>query len=198
MTDLSKTIAPKSDQMNADDLIGGPVDILITAVKGGDDIQPINIFYQGDNGKPYKPCKSMRRILVSAWGSNGHEYVGRTLRLFCDPQVKFGGIAVGGIRVSHMSHIEKDLTVALTASKAVRKPYTVKRLDVSPPPPSLTKEDAIQMGKSAASCGTDTFKAWWNSKDGKPARELFKDDKAVMDDLLADCQAEDGRHEGDK
>ena len=63
MTDLSKTIDPKSDQLNSDDLIAGPITIRITKVSANlsSPEQPISIFFEGDNGKPYKPCKSMRR-----------------------------------------------------------------------------------------------------------------------------------------
>jgi hypothetical protein len=131
---LAETITPKSDQLNADDLISGPVTIKVTAIKGSNEPQqPVSIHYEGDNGKPYKPCKSMRRVLVSAWGPNGLDYVGRSMTLYRDDSVLFGGIAVGGIRISHLSHIERDLTLALTVSRSSRKPYTVKRLDVATP-----------------------------------------------------------------
>lgn len=131
---IAETIAPKSDQLNADDLISGPITIKVTAIKGSNEPQqPVSIHYEGDNGKPYKPCKSMRRVLVSSWGANGADYVGRSMTLYRDDSVMFGGIAVGGIRISHLSHIEKDLTLALTVSRASRKPYTVKVLNVAAP-----------------------------------------------------------------
>lgn len=66
MTDLSQTIAPKSDQLNADDLIGRTMTIKITRVsRMSEPDQPVAIYFEGDSGKPYKPCKSMRRLLVS-------------------------------------------------------------------------------------------------------------------------------------
>lgn len=133
MTDLGATIAPKSDQLNADDLIAGPMTITVTAVRANPSApeQPISIFFDGDNGKPYKPCKSMRRVLVQLWGRDGGKYVGGRLTLYRDPAVKFGGIEVGGIRISHMSGIDGDRTMALTATRASRKPYTVKPLSES-------------------------------------------------------------------
>lgn len=139
---LAETIIPKSDQLNADDLISGTLTIKVTAVKGSNEPQqPVSIHYEGDNGKPYKPCKSMRRVLVSAWGPNGADYVGRSMTLYRDDSVLFGGIAVGGIRISHLSHIERDLTLALTVSRASRKPYTIKRLEVAVPvKPVLTAD----------------------------------------------------------
>lgn len=133
--DMRTTIAPKSDQLNFDDFIAtGSLTITITDVKGSaDPQQPVSIHYQGDNGKPYKPCKSMRRVLVHVWGSDGMKYVGRSLTLYGDPKVMFGGIAVGGIRISHMSDISEPVTMALSVSKASRKPYTVQPLVKSLP-----------------------------------------------------------------
>lgn len=139
---LAETIEPKSDQLNADDLIGGTLTIKVTAIKGNSEPQqPVSIHYEGDKGKPYKPCKSMRRVLVSAWGANGTDYVGRSMTLYLDKTVTFGGIAVGGIRISHLSHIENDLSMMLTVSRTSRKPYQVKKLEVAAPTkPILTPE----------------------------------------------------------
>ena len=128
--DMSAFIAPKSDQLNSDDLIGGPRTIIISAVRATPDSaeQPIAVSFEGDDGKPYKPCKSMRRVMVAAWGPDASQYVGRSMTLYRDPKVQFGGMQVGGIRISHMSHIERDMTMALTATRAKRAPYTVKVL----------------------------------------------------------------------
>lgn len=127
--DLTPTIAPKSDQLNADDLITGPRTITITKVASrGSPDQPIAIYFEGDNGKPYLPCKSMRRVLVAVWGINGADYVGKSMTLYNDPEVIFGGIKVGGIRISHMSDIAEAKSMALTTKKSQRAQYTVKPL----------------------------------------------------------------------
>lgn len=130
MTDMGSTIIPKSDQLNSDDLLVGPITIRVTKVSANPSSseQPISIFFEGDNGKPWKPCKSMRRVLVQVWGRDGAEYVGRRMTLFRDPSVQWGGVAVGGIRISHMSDIDRSLSLMLTASRASRKPYTVEPL----------------------------------------------------------------------
>lgn len=139
MIDLRGTIKPKSDQLNADDLIGGPITIRITGVTVGEGEQPVAISYEGDGGKPYKPGKSMRRVLVNLWGPDGAVYMGRSLTLYRDEEVVFGGVAVGGIRISHMSHLQRETTMALTATKAKRKPFTVRPLVIekfaAPPAP---------------------------------------------------------------
>lgn len=129
---LRATIEPKSDQMNADDLIGTTRDITVTAVKAsGAPDQPISIHYEGDNGRPYKPCKSMRRVLIHCWGDNGADWIGQSMRLYCDPEVKFGGVKVGGIRISNVTGIDKTLVFSLTVTKAKRAEY---RVDPMPKP----------------------------------------------------------------
>ncbi len=126
MTDLSDTIVPKSDQLNADDLLAGPRTITIAKVsRCAEADQPIAVNFDGDGGKPYKPCKSMRRVMVAVWGPDASQYPGRRLTLYRDPSVTWGGMEVGGIRISHMSHIDGKVVLALTATKKARKPYTV-------------------------------------------------------------------------
>ena len=132
MIDISKTVAPKSDQLNADDLIAGPRTITVTSVKLVAEDQPVAIHFSGDEGKAYKPCKSMRRVLVRAWGADASKYVGRIMTLYLDESVRFGGAAVGGIRISHMSDISGPLTMALTATRAVKKAFTVKPISAAP------------------------------------------------------------------
>jgi hypothetical protein len=134
MTDLSPTIAAKSDQLNADDLIGRTRTIRITKVSARPDTaeQPIAVNFEGDNGKPYYPCKSMRRVMVHCWGKDGSAYVGRAMTLYRDPDVQFGGMKVGGIRISHMSHIESEIAMALTATRGSKRAYKVKPLKDAP------------------------------------------------------------------
>ena len=131
---MKPTIIPKSDQLNADDLLSGPITIKITDVKikAGQE-QPVSIYYEGDNGKPYKACKSMCRVMVTAWGSDAAKYIGHSLTLFCDPKVKWAGLEVGGIRISHMSDIDDSMTMALTVTRANKKPFTVKPLVIGAP-----------------------------------------------------------------
>jgi hypothetical protein len=129
VTDLSLAIAPKSDQLNTDDLIGGPRTIVVTRVTVSPGEQPVAIYFSGDGGKPYKPCKSMCRVLVIQWGADGDLYVGRSMTLYRDPTVTWGGMAVGGIRISHLSDISADAKMALTESRKARGIYTVRRLE---------------------------------------------------------------------
>ena len=124
---LAHTITPKSDQANADDLIASPVTVQIVSVKQGDKESPVWITTTGFDGRAWKPCKSMRRVLISAWGEYPSVWIGRTVTLFCDPEVMYGGVKVGGIRISHMSDIAADLALSLTATRGKRKPFNVRK-----------------------------------------------------------------------
>jgi hypothetical protein len=144
VNDMRSVIEPKADQLNADSLLGGPITITVTsvAIRPGTE-QPVSIGYENDNGKPYKPCKSMCRVMVHCWGADANQYVGRGMTLYCDPKVKWGGLAVGGIRISHMTDINDTQVMALTETKGSKKPFTVKPLVERPAtaPAAAGKED---------------------------------------------------------
>lgn len=126
ITDLRSTIVPKSDQLNAEQLLGGPMTITVTDVKvGSGDDQPVIVHYENDGGRPYKPCKTMRKVLILAWGHDARLWVGKAMTLYNDPSVKFGGMDVGGIRISHLSDIERDIKVSLTATKGKKAPHLI-------------------------------------------------------------------------
>lgn len=130
MNDMSAVIVPKSDQVNAEDYLAGPKTYTIegVAISPGTE-QPVSIKLAGEK-RVFRPCKSMSRVLVGAWGPDANVYIGRSLTLYCDPKVKWGGLEVGGIRISHMSHIERDMVMSLTATKGKRAPHQVKVLAV--------------------------------------------------------------------
>jgi len=128
ITNLSDTIIAKSDQLNAVDLLSGSMVITVTSVARGNAQQPIIIGFNGDNGRPYKPSKGFRRILVGAWGEDGTKWIGRKMKVFIEPTVMWGGEKVGGIRVSELSHIDKPLSFPLVLSDKKRINYTVHPL----------------------------------------------------------------------
>lgn len=130
MNNMLLAIVPKSDQLNYDDLIGGQIKtIKITDVSIGKHEQPVAINYEGANGKPYKPCKSMCRVMVHVWGPDAKAYTGRSMTLYGDPDVLFAGQKVGGLRISHMSHLAKEEVIVLTTTRSIRRPFTVRPLE---------------------------------------------------------------------
>lgn len=135
--DITETLAPRSDQQNFEDYLTGPKLVTISGVSQGNAEQPVNIELAEFPGRPYKPNKTMRRLIVSAWGASTDVYVGRRMKLVGNPAVIFGGKAVGGVEVEALSHIDKPLTVNLTTTRGKRKPFTVKPL-TEPAPTSST------------------------------------------------------------
>jgi hypothetical protein len=133
--DMTDTIIPRSDQINAEDILTGPVTITITGVTRGNTEQPVNmVTAEFGPGRPYKPSKTMRRVIVNAWGKETSAYVGRRIRIYRDPEVKFGPDKVGGIKISHLSHIDKRLEIALTVTRGRRAQFAVDPLPDEPPP----------------------------------------------------------------
>ena len=130
---LRTSIEPDSTQLNADDLMAGPLTVTVLQVKQGPSReQPVEIVIDGH--RPFRPCKSMRRVLIACWGDNGQDWVGRSMTLYADPGVKFGGVAVGGIRISHLSDIDEDeKSLLLTTARTKRAPFIVRRLTDLPP-----------------------------------------------------------------
>lgn len=185
---LQSTIIPRSDQLNSDDLISGPRTIKITAVEAGSTEQPVAIYYEGDKGRPYKPSKSMRRVLVHLWGAEGNVYVGRRVTIYRDPGVKFGSDPVGGIKISHASDIEQAVSIALTETRGKRKPHKVEPLaaiESTLPAPLDNIPDTWdawsleERGDNRASLGIDSLQAWWatlNAADKKALKPKLDGD----------------------
>jgi len=141
--DLTESIAPKSDQLNADDLMAGPVTVTIAEVAKGTPEQPVDVRLVEFPGRAYRPSKSMRRVMVSAWGAEASTYAGHRITLFRNPEITFGRDKVGGIEISHLSHIDKPLTVALTATRGKRKNFTVAPL------PAVERRDFLAEANAA-------------------------------------------------
>lgn len=166
MADMTQTIIPKSDQLNADDLLTGPRTITITktVIKDSKE-QPVDVFFEGDNNKPYRPGLSMRRVMVDLWGPDQEQYTGRSMTLYCDPSIKFGKDKVGGIRISHMSHLDQTMKIMLTTTRARRSEFTVLPLPVN------DAESAINKARVAAGKGTEEFRKYYNTDFAKQYRD---------------------------
>lgn len=183
---LSTTIVPRSDQLNSDDLIAGPRTIKITAVESGSAEQPVLIQYAGGTGRPYKPSKSMRRVLVAIWGADGNAYVGRSITIYRDPNIRFGGDAVGGIRISHASDITDPVCIALTETRGKRKPFRVEPLVAEA---EIDIQALTDVGESKAREGVDALGKWWASLPN-PAKHALKANLAAWKQTASGVVAE--------
>lgn len=210
MIDLATTVEAKVDQLTADELLAGPRKILITKVTGNDSPeQPVSIHFEGDNGKPFKPCKTMRRVLMHMWGRDASQFVGRSLVLYRDDTVKFGGLQVGGVRISQASHIEREMNIPVTMKRGQKAPVKVKPIKadvaplkaVNPEPEAPAQPDAFDVLTFASevanyistACDADELSAWWAEKmplrkqaagvDAQAARQIAASVTAKINEL---------------
>lgn len=171
--DMTESIRPKSDQLDADELLSGPRTFTITEVRKGPSAeQPFN-FVLAEHPKPWRPCKTVRKLIVAAWGPETTAYHGRRLTLVRDPAVTWAGEAVGGIRVSHMSHMvgNKPLRVSVQATSKTKTAILIEPLiDAAPTTApdyaaqidaATSKDELNNLWRAAASAGhlTDDLKA---------------------------------------
>ena len=129
---IREAIKPKSDQLNAEQLLVGPMIIKILAVKEGSKDQPVFIHHDQDAQRPYKPCKTMIKVLAAVWGEDDDQWIGQSLELYCDHSVSWAGNAVGGIRISKMTGIKSRVTMSLTTKRGSKKMYEFDPLTLKP------------------------------------------------------------------
>jgi len=135
LMDMSESIAPKSDQLDAIELVAGPRTFTIEKVSKNNAEQPWN-FHLAEFPRPWRPGKSMLRVMAAAWGLDGNKYIGHRVTLYCDPTVQFGNDTVGGTRISHMTGIDKPLKVPLLVKRGKSAVFTVQPLKEAPPAPT--------------------------------------------------------------
>lgn len=153
MIDVSKTIIPKSDQLNAEDFISGSQTYTVQDVRVSDTPeQPVSVIFAG-GFRPWKPCKTMRRILVMAWGADAERWIGKSIRLYRDPSVLWAGKPEGGIRIEALSHIPRPIEERLSFAKGKRAPIRVDVLASGEIPPTDEVEIARAVARSAVSRG---------------------------------------------
>lgn len=179
--DMTRTIEPRSDQLNFDDVAAQSVTVTITGVTRGTPEQPVNVELAEYPGRPYKPGKSMRRVLVACWGKDSSVYAGRRIRLYGDPDVRFGRERVGGIRISHLSHIGEPMTVMLTVTRGRRAPFTVQPLPDDETPREASRESredhegsATVVERIGAATTLDDLRALWDEATTDAERQAIR------------------------
>ena len=176
-------------QTNADDLVAAPRTVLVTAVtETGDAKQPIAVSYDGDGGKPFIPCLTMRKLIAALWGGESDNWIGKSMTLFRDPSIKFGPDTPGGVRISHMSGIEKTVSVQLLEKRGKRRQYTIVPLEVatvvSKQSASLAPDrETLRTQMDAVANDADAKAKWWSC--------LNADERAVVKELANGGKADE-------
>lgn len=190
MNDFADTLVAKSDQINAADLVGSTMTIKITkVVVNKNEAQKVSISFEGSD-KVFRPCLGMRRLMAEIWGADPKVFIGRSVMLFRDPEVVYGKDKPGGIRISHMSHIDKPKSCVVPIRRGQVKEYTVYPIiikDAPKPADTTPAVDPMPLARAAAAKGKTAFTAWWQG-DGKPYRDQVK---AIMPELTELAAAAD-------
>lgn len=161
--DLTKALAPKSDQLDFADLDGLPPQVYtITDVRENGtelaDQQPVNISL-AEFPRVWRPSKGMLRVLADNWGKDVSVWIGRRVELYGDPNVYFGKEKRGGTRISRLSHITKR-TNTLVNPRGGKGAYWA--VDPLPDAPAADPTDAR----------VEALKVEWTNADAERRAEI--------------------------
>ena len=159
--DITDALAPKSDQLDAIELVAPRTFTIDTGSKLGtrdDDGQAVVEVNLVDFPRVWRPSKGMLDAIVAIWGTNAKEWAGHQVTLYNDPEVTFGRDKVGGIRISHMSGIDKTRQVQIRGrGRGARKlPWRIEPIATTPAPAPEPSEADV-----AACTDTEQLRAMW-------------------------------------
>lgn len=184
--DVTEAAAPRSDQQNYEDYISGPKTVTVSEARPGNSEQPVEVHLVEYPGRPFKPSKTVLRILMAAWTKDASTWAGKRMTLYGDPTVKFGGAVVGGIRVSHLSHIDKPIKLNLTATRGKKTLHEVKPL------PDEPQQQPEPTEAEVAECNdTDVLREMWQ-RSGDERRAQIMARKAELEQQVDEVPTEEG------
>jgi hypothetical protein len=134
-------IKKNTDQLNYEDFLGGVTRIVtIAKVEKGRKEAQYDIAIEGDD-RYWRPPATVLKLLKLAYGDEGADWVGKSARLYGDPEVKMKGVKVGGIRVSHLSHLDGPLIAPLTVTRGQTATFTIDPLPDAAP---MSRRDQLR------------------------------------------------------
>lgn len=175
--DITDALAPASDQLDAVELVNPRTFTIDAGSKlGSRDGKTVAEIRLVGFPRVWRPSKGMLDVLAACWGTDGTQWVGRSVTVYNDPNVTFGKEKVGGVRISHLSHIDKERSVPIRASGAGRKQlWKVQPLTEAPAAKSKVTNAQIN-----AATTDDELRALWAN--ATPAqRDLIAARKAALD-----------------
>lgn len=136
--DITETLAPKSDQLDAIELASsGPRTFTVERTSKGNAEQPVQV-HLVELDRVWRPGKNMRRVLGWFWGTESSEWPGRRITLYCDPTVKFGKDTPGGTRISQMSALIRTDPCPLILTRGTTGFWSVEEL------PELSRREQLR------------------------------------------------------
>jgi hypothetical protein len=153
--DITDALAPVSDQLDAIELAAPRTFTIDTGSRlgqrEGKTVAEIRLV---DFPRVWRPSKGMLDALVGAWKTtDATQWVGHSLTLYNDTEVMFGREKTGGVRVSHVSHIDKPMTVTIRAGSGRTKPWRLQPLpDAQTKPSRKAAESVAPTAAQVAAC----------------------------------------------
>lgn len=157
--DITETLAPASDQLDAIELVAGPRTFVVESVSAGSVDQPVQVHLVGFP-RVWRPSKGMRRVLAAGWGVDASKWAGRSVTLFFDPSVTFGKDTPGGTRIAAMTDLPggKRLSVPMLISRGKSAMFNVDPLTDAVP----TRTSFEPTAEQVAECSKpDALRGMW-------------------------------------
>ena len=119
--DITDALAPASDQLDAVELAEPRTFTIDTGSRLGkrENRTVAEIRLVGFD-RVWRPSKGMLDLLAACWGTDGSKWVGHRVTVYNDRSVSFGKEKTGGVRISHLSHIDGPRDVQIRANGAGR------------------------------------------------------------------------------
>jgi hypothetical protein len=156
--DISAALAPNSDQLDAIELVQPRTfTIAPRSALGKREGKTVAEIRLAEFDRVWRPSKGMLDLLADCWGIDAKQWVGRRVTLYNDRDVMFGPNKVGGIRISHLSHIDGARKVSIRAAgQGGRKQlWPVEPLPDATPAPTAADIAAVT--------DQDVLRAMWNA-----------------------------------
>lgn len=167
--DITDALAPTSDQLDAVELVKPRTFTIDTGSRlGKRDGKTVAEIRLVGFPRVWRPSKGMLDVLAACWGTDGKQWAGRSITLYNDTDVMYGKDKVGGIRISHLSHIDKARDVMIRANGVGRK-----RSWHVEPLPDVDRTNTEPTPEQIDACtDPDTLRGWWQQS-GPEARALI-------------------------
>ena len=185
--DIGDTLTPRSEQLDAVDLISGPRIFTITECRTTKGLEQPTTIRLAEFPRPWKPGKNQRRVLAFCWGGKGAAYVGRRVELYCDTSVVYGGTKVGGIRIRALSHIDGPIDAPIIPTRGQGGTWHVEPLaEVAERIPEQPTEPTPQQVAECTS--TDELRDLYRAARTDETRALIKARVAALEGQPAEPQ----------
>lgn len=183
--DITDALAPTSDQLDAIELVNPRTFTIDTGSRlGARDGKTVAEIRLVGFPRVWRPSKGMLDLLAACWGTDAKQWAGRSVTLYNDREVMFGRDKTGGIRISHLSGIDKARTVPIRASGAGRvQQWRVEPLVEAARPPADPSPTPEQI---ATSTDVDALRGMWQAA----STQARKDIEARVAELTTPAQAD--------